>query len=102
MTDKEKLKIESYQHFIRSHTKYSRNPDFNMNRHGFHCLNHHDLQIFEGNKTEKSRDAVAQFVEAYGARYNHYVYYRTVEAWGLPYIFIWGKLINAEKLNQGG
>ncbi|MCJ7805173.1 hypothetical protein MUP46_00830 [Patescibacteria group bacterium] len=84
--------IESYQHFMRNHTKYSRSPSFNMDRHGFHYIHEFDLPVYDNNTTQRSRDAVSGFVKGYGAKCNHYVYYRTVEAWKLPYIFIWRKL----------
>lgn len=81
--------IQSYQEFMKTHTKYSRNPNFNMDRHGFHCLYNRELEVYEGNKTERSRDAVQSYIDCVGAdAYSGYVYYRTKDAWGLPYIFI--------------
>ena len=85
--------IKSYAEFVKRHTKYSRSPHYNMYVHGFHCVYERDIDVYENNKTERSRDAVQGYIDCVGEdTYSEYVYYRTVEAWGLPYIFIFAKI----------
>jgi hypothetical protein len=85
--------IKSYQEFMETHTKYSRNRAFNMDRHGFHCLYDREIEVYEGDKTERSRDAVQSYIDFVGDdAYSEYVYYRTKDAWSLPYIFIFARV----------
>ena len=89
-----KPSIKSYQEFMKTHTKYSHSPHFNMDRHGFYCVQEFEAEVYRNNKTQKSRDAVQIYIDAVGDdAFPEYVYYRTVDAWGLPYIFIFAKSI---------
>ncbi len=84
--------IKSYQEFMKIHTKYTRSPHFNMDRHGFYCVYQRDICVYDNNKCERSRDAVQDYINCVGeARYSEYVYYRTQDGWRLPYIFIFVK-----------
>ena len=79
--------ITNYQEFVRKNRKYSRNPQNNLSRHGFHFLCESDLDA-----KERSKDYVLKYIAMVGeSKYSEYVYYRTTEAWGLPYIFLYGK-----------
>lgn len=79
--------ITNYKEFVRDHAKYTRNPHNNLSRHGFHFLCDSDLDV-----GDKSRDYALNYIKFVGEdKYSEYVYYRTVEAWGLPYIFLYGK-----------
>lgn len=92
MTERVKPTIISYQEFMKAHTKYSRSPCFNMDRHGFSCVQEWETDIYKGDKTQRSRDAVQEYIEAIGAdTFSQYVYYRTKGGWDLPYIFIFAK-----------
>ncbi len=84
--------IKSYQEFIKTHRKYSRSPHFNMNRHGYFCVSEGDVYIDDNGKCLRSRDTVQDYINGVGKdSFANYVYYRTVDGWGLPYIFIFVK-----------
>ncbi|GAH90909.1 unnamed protein product, partial [marine sediment metagenome] len=75
--------------FKKTHTKYSRSPHYNMDCRGFHCVQDFAVEVYENNKTQRSRDAVQGYIDHVGDdAFSEYVYYRTQDAWGLPYIFI--------------
>jgi len=85
--------IKSYQEFMKTHTKYSRSPHFNMDRHGFHCVYEFEVEVYENNKTQRSRDAVQVYIDHMGDdAFSEYVYFRTQDAWRLPYIYIFAVL----------
>jgi len=72
--------IKSYKEFMKTHTKYSRSPHFNMDRHGFSCVHDFELEVYKDNKTERSRDAIQSYIDVVGDEFsNEYVYFRTVD-----------------------
>ena len=84
--------IKSYQEFMKTHTKYSISQHFNMDRHGFHCIQEIEPEVYKNNKTQRSRDAVQVYIDVIGDdAFTEYVYYRTTDAWRLPYIFVYAK-----------
>ena len=92
--------IKSYQEFMKTHTAYSRSPHFNMDRHGFTCIYEGDVDIVDG-KGLRSREMVQDLVDAFGEDYySEYVYYRTVDGWRLPYIYIFVKS-SSRKVSYG-
>ena len=83
--------IQNYQEFIKTHTKYSRSPSFNMDRHRFDCVIEFGVDIVN-NKAQRSHDAVQSYIDHVGDDVSsEYVYYRTRDAWGLPYMFIFAR-----------
>ena len=84
--------ILNYQEFIKTHRKYHREPSLNMVKHGYNRVIDYDLDIVD-NQVQKSRDAVQSYIDCVGEdTYSQYVYYRTRDGWGLPYIFIFAKV----------
>ncbi len=79
-------KIENYVKFMKTHRKYSHSHSHNMICHGYRLLIH----FGDINPKEKSRVLVEDVVKTYGD--GDYVYYRTKDGWGLPYLFVYSKI----------
>ena len=56
------------------------------------CDNGVPFKSYKKTSGDWNKDYVLKYIAMVGeSKYSEYVYYRTTEAWGLPYIFLYGK-----------
>ena len=81
--------IQNYAAFRPKHTLYSRSAAHNLRCHGYKPLHGFEVEVV-GGKMERSLDAIKPLIELYGNEMD-YIYHRVRDAWGLPYIDLYGK-----------